>query len=1000
MAGKVTLPLDQVEARWRWWNARPRTDAWAARYGGQFGRVEQLFADSLAALEADRAQKVSAEKRERELLESQAKLDRMRADEATARARRTRVAALAFLIFGILAFASAAYGFIESRRVGEANVALRNQQTKLEAETRTAQTMSSAASEAKNVALNQSRLAQQQKQVALEQKALAVQQKQQADEQRSAALKEKELADLKTQEADRQRNEAENQRRQVVQSEAKRQVLGVKREALSLAYQSSQRTAAGNDVALAALEAGSLDPTASIHSALLTPLSSYSGLRRTRVPSWTHAALAGDGKSMILVTAPPGGSDPRTKALVLDARRMSILATIPSFPSGPLCGFSDSQRFAASDGTTLSIYDVSDAKPRVVASRALGHIGALACLEYPDAVAVAGHDLFVRTYVVSGSELVEKPPAHRVDQPAAALVASSKGSWLAALPATGSLFYLIDTAGTRGTIPVRAGNSLSDIVRCVRTACAASLAFSPDEQRVAWCDVTPAKLPAAPASPNPATPASLKSNLIVADLSDVAKPSSKAIPACPPGSVVELANSGYPQVLTSRNVYNYSDSGGYQATFANSWGYYTGAEDPPPTPQPPDPPQVKTPDWDLRNPGPPNPLYDIDLQALITPEIDIDNGEGVGGVALRSTQDESAPLLGRQGSPSFRGCVASYADKVYFPGTSRPVEYNLDQYRTQFDRYALEATHSCLFDAGGFAAFLDFDKAKFQIWKFGPHGPQLVPRTLTFHAPKLNTDAKGNYSYSDYPRAAYDPATGVVSLLDETGLTRFAANGSKTFVPVKNLWERSKPPNAKSVRYELSPRGHYVYYMYIENSTAKFLVLTADGKPVGTFVAGVPSFAIDDSKIVARKLGDRNVGLYDLPGLHGHDGVLLEGASPAGISPSGDELAYVDHDLRSIDLYDLRLGAFAGHLVRPPATDRFDQPFIDLHYSGDGRFLIVQYRVDNEGSWGDAIYSVDPKEWEEALCLRIGRPMSARELKAFHADSKNPCRRYTAEMGH
>ena len=111
-------------------------------------------------------------------------------------------------------------------------------------------------------------------------------------------------------------------------------------------------------------------------------------------------------------------------------------------------------------------------------------------------------------------------------------------------------------------------------------------------------------------------------------------------------------------------------------------------------------------------------------------------------------------------------------------------------------------------------------------------------------------------------------------------------------------------------------------------------------------------------------------------------------------------VAYVDHDLRSIDLYDLRLGAFAGHLVRPPATDRFDQPFIDLHYSGDGRFLIVQYRVDNEGSWGDAIYSVDPKEWEEALCLRIGRPMSARELKAFHADSKNPCRRYTAEMGH
>lgn len=29
---KVTLPLDQVEDRWKWWTERPRTPAWAARY--------------------------------------------------------------------------------------------------------------------------------------------------------------------------------------------------------------------------------------------------------------------------------------------------------------------------------------------------------------------------------------------------------------------------------------------------------------------------------------------------------------------------------------------------------------------------------------------------------------------------------------------------------------------------------------------------------------------------------------------------------------------------------------------------------------------------------------------------------------------------------------------------------------------------------------------------------------------------------------------------------
>ena len=54
-ADKVTLPLHQVEDRWKSWNSRPRTAAWAERYGGNLDRVQRLFADSLAALEANRA---------------------------------------------------------------------------------------------------------------------------------------------------------------------------------------------------------------------------------------------------------------------------------------------------------------------------------------------------------------------------------------------------------------------------------------------------------------------------------------------------------------------------------------------------------------------------------------------------------------------------------------------------------------------------------------------------------------------------------------------------------------------------------------------------------------------------------------------------------------------------------------------------------------------------------------------------------------------------------
>jgi tetratricopeptide (TPR) repeat protein len=46
----TTLPLDQVEPRWKWWTSRPHTEAWAKRYGGGFDRVRGLFKNSLATL--------------------------------------------------------------------------------------------------------------------------------------------------------------------------------------------------------------------------------------------------------------------------------------------------------------------------------------------------------------------------------------------------------------------------------------------------------------------------------------------------------------------------------------------------------------------------------------------------------------------------------------------------------------------------------------------------------------------------------------------------------------------------------------------------------------------------------------------------------------------------------------------------------------------------------------------------------------------------------------
>jgi hypothetical protein len=56
------LPTDQVEERWRWWNSRPRTIPWAARYGGGLERVQRLFENSRRALDEERVRQAKEER--------------------------------------------------------------------------------------------------------------------------------------------------------------------------------------------------------------------------------------------------------------------------------------------------------------------------------------------------------------------------------------------------------------------------------------------------------------------------------------------------------------------------------------------------------------------------------------------------------------------------------------------------------------------------------------------------------------------------------------------------------------------------------------------------------------------------------------------------------------------------------------------------------------------------------------------------------------------------
>ncbi len=233
-SGKVTLPLDQVEERWRWWKSRPRTAAWAERYGGGLDKVERLFKDSRAALEAQRLRDAEAERREREAerrkieaeeaakrerLEHQAEVERMRAEAAHRLVARTRVAAIAMaaiaLITVVLGILSIRFGLQANRATSEALAALaaadkakrqaETEKTRAEYNLARLQTMTKIADRERLRAVQQQKIAEKQSAAAVAAAFDAQQQRAAAEGQRKVALEQRGIAIAQSAEAIRQR---------------------------------------------------------------------------------------------------------------------------------------------------------------------------------------------------------------------------------------------------------------------------------------------------------------------------------------------------------------------------------------------------------------------------------------------------------------------------------------------------------------------------------------------------------------------------------------------------------------------------------------------------------------------------------------------------------------------------------------------------------------------------------------------------------------------------
>jgi WD40 repeat protein/TPR repeat protein len=115
----ATLPLDQVKERWSWWTSRPRTRAWADRYGGKFEQVQQLFENSRAALLADQGRQRAARLAEIE-----------RFEEARRRARIYRIALVAFAVLFVCAGSLAGRVWYLNKEANEA-LGVANQATEM-----------------------------------------------------------------------------------------------------------------------------------------------------------------------------------------------------------------------------------------------------------------------------------------------------------------------------------------------------------------------------------------------------------------------------------------------------------------------------------------------------------------------------------------------------------------------------------------------------------------------------------------------------------------------------------------------------------------------------------------------------------------------------------------------------------------------------------------------------------------------------------------------------
>jgi hypothetical protein len=916
---KVTLPLDQVEWRWKWWNARPRTAAWAERYGGHFESVEKLFNDSRAALAAEIARRQAAERRELEA--------------ARLEARRTR----AWLM---LSSAIAAVAIIASLIAWRSTIAAKSAEGQAKvAQTRTAHELT--VEKGLSTALRGERATLLSRNTDLR-KAIKT-----ANDAKTAAQTQQKIAEKATKAAVTEAHQV------AMSAQQQRDLVGSLRLAnldQGLYDNSYDYRISG----LVGLDAYKMASTGNAKVEVLPAAIVPSAIGRVALPPWNLGAVTGSGHYVVVIT----GARQRAYAqpiagslLTIDATTLAVLGRTPNVKATMMCGFDSESRVAVESGTSIDGYDIlSNAGPKMFASLPVGDIHAFACLPNDRLIfADAGNVLHVASLTTHSNVTIGKVEGS-VDG-----IRLSNSSKLAAITTAEGSVYVYDL---RRHHMMQSGATLKDVTTdcSSENGCAGVVAFTSDEKTLAWYDS--GHVYTAPIA-NLQSDASYDCPQAKCDHATLMFGSGATLPTV-------IADGGVLIPSGTKNAYQveYDDLAGSQRSpvVDTDFGMYFTAYDPAKALQP-------------------NPFGSglaaqsvADIQGPLLGTIPNSQWAWAGSYGLSGNHVLLPEVSLDDAARWSRG--EPYTTQFYrFDLEHLRNGFNRTwsvSYHVQI-RDSSDGVHAAAYDwVTGWVRILDISSWPVRTL----HAFKIAPVPTIASGPR-----KGYYTHQT--QIAYDPATGIFTIIAYLttfeSLDKYTATGRLVeHLSGPRIMQLSGADVKMLSGVGLSGRGNYLIIK--QKYPDPDILLRTNGQRVK--VAQSIDAMLHNEKLVLARQGKNDyervykvspwtsIGLTGLP-THGLVAMAPDGRTMAYISQSSGS-----NSTEYLYLYDLGFWVkSAMHLPGPPDLDTYT----NLTFSADGRYLLAAYN-DSDNNHRLAIYAVDPSAWIRSGCLMAGRSLSPSEF--------------------